>query len=132
MTIMGVTWWRFMLAVIASEVVPILLLVLAMVPVGLKLGAQPSQETAAAWGAWIGPIGGALATGLFGWLLGQSSIRPLHVGLALGIAVGLLDLGLIAMQRVPFRWLFAVSALARIIAGTLGGAMASRSATPDE
>jgi hypothetical protein len=129
MTIMGVTWWRFLLSVIAAEAVPILLLVLAMVPVGMKLGAQPSQETAAAWGAWIGPIGGALATGFFAWLLARSSIRPVQVGLALGIAVGLLDLGLIAAQRVPFRWVFAVSVLARILGGMLGGAMTSRSAT---
>jgi hypothetical protein len=127
MTIFGVSAWRFALGVIASEAIPVLLLVLAMVPVGMKLGAQPSRETAAAWGAWIGPIGGALAACGIAWLLARSSLRPMHVGIALGAAVGLLDLGLIAAQREPFRWLFAISVLSRVIGGAIGGYMAGRS-----
>jgi hypothetical protein len=130
MTILGVSVWRFVLGVIAAEAVPVLLLVLAMLVVGLKTGGRPSQETASAWGAWIGPIGGALATGIIAWMLARSSIRPMQLGIALGVAVGLLDLGLIASQGVSFRWLFAVSVLARVLGGGLGGVVAGRSAVP--
>lgn len=134
MTIMGVSAWRFVLGVIVSEAAPILLLVLAMVVVGhLIIGGRPSQETAEAWGAWIGPIGGALATGIIAWLLARSSIRPVQIGVALGVAVGLLDLGLtlLAAQAAPFRLLFAVSALSRLAGGWLGGLAAARSALPN-
>ena len=127
---MGVSVWRFALSVIAAEAIPVLLLVLAMFFVGMKIGGRPSPETAAAWGAWIGPIGGALATGIIAWMLARSSIRPMQLGIALGVAVGLLDLGLIAAQGVSFRWLFAVSVLARVMGGALGGVMAGRSAVP--
>jgi hypothetical protein len=132
MTIMGVSAWRFVLSVIAAEAIPILLLVLAMFFVGTKIGARPSQATAEAWGSWIGPIGGTLATAVIAWLLARSNIRPLHVGIALGVAVGVLDLSLtlLAAKGAPFRLLFAVSALARVVGGALGGFMAGRSATP--
>jgi ABC-type uncharacterized transport system permease subunit len=132
MTVMGVSWWRFVLGVIGSEAVPILLLVLAMFFVGTKLGARPSQATAEAWGAWIGPIGGALATAVIAWLLARSSTRPVQLGIALGVAVGLFDLGLtlLAAKGAPFRILYVVSALARVIGGALGGVMAGRSAAP--
>jgi hypothetical protein len=129
MTILGVSTWRFVLGVIASEAVPILLLVLAMFFVGMKTGGRPSQETASAWGAWIGPIGGALATGIIAWMLARSSLRPIPLGLALGVAVAVLDLGLtlLAAKGEPFRLLFAVSALTRVIGGGLGGVLAARS-----
>src|SRR5918994_1636017 len=94
MTILGVSVWRFVLGVIAAEAVPILLLVLAMFFVGMKIGGRPSQETAEAWGAWIGPIGGVLATGAIAWMLARSSSRPMQLGLAIGLVVGVLDLSL--------------------------------------
>jgi hypothetical protein len=132
MTILGVSTWRFVLGVIASEAAPVLLLVLAMLVVGVKTGGRPSPETAAAWGAWIGPIGGALATGIIAWMLARSSIRPMPLGFALGLAVALLDLGLtlLAAQGAPFRLLFAISALSRVVGGGLGGVIAARSALP--
>jgi hypothetical protein len=126
MTIMGVSAWRFVLSVIAAEAAPILVLVLAMFVVGTAQGAQPSQETASAWGSWIGPTFGALFTGYFAHRLARSSIRPSAVGLAFGVSVAMLDLGLIATQGVSFQWLFAVSALSRLAGGGLGGWMAGR------
>jgi hypothetical protein len=126
--ILGVSVSRFLLGVIAAEAAPILLLVLAMLFVGLKIGGRPSQETASGWGAWIGPIGGALATFTVAWFLARSSRSPIPLGVALGTAVGCLDLALIATQGVPFRWLFAVSALTRVLGGGVGGVIASRSA----
>lgn len=132
MTIFGVSLWRFVLGVIVSEAVPILLLVLAMVFVGHAIGGKPSQETASAWGSWIGPIGGALATGVVAWMLARRGSSPVQLGVALGVAVAFLDLGLtlLAAQGAPFRLLYAVSALTRLVGGYGGGLLAARSALP--
>ena len=128
MTIMGVSGWRFALGVLAAEAAPVLALVVAMFFVGLAIGGRPSQATASAWGAWIGPIGGALAAGIAGRMLARSSSRPVQLGIALGVAVALLDLALtlLATQGAPFRLLFAGSALSRAVGGGLGGVTAAR------
>ena len=123
MTIFGVRAWRFVLMVLAAEIAPILVLVLAMFVVGTVQGGQPSQETASAWGSWIGPTFGALFTGLFAYRLARGSNRPGVFGLAFGAAVAMLDLGLIATQGASFQWLFALSALSRLAGGGLGGWM---------
>ena len=130
MRIMGVSAWRFALGVVAAEAVPVLLLVLAMLFVGLSIGGQPNQETASAWGSWIGPIGGAISTFIVGRMLARRSKRPLQLGLALGIAVALFDLGLTwaLAQGTPFRLLFIVSALSRAVGGGLGGFAAAQRA----
>lgn len=126
MTIFGVPAWRFVLMVLAAELAPVLVLVLAMFFVGTAQGGQPSQATASAWGAWIGPIFGALFTGLFAYRLARGSTRPGAFGLAFGVSVAMLDLGLIASQGASFQWLFAVSAMSRLVSGWLGGWMAQR------
>ena len=126
MTIFGVPAWRFVLLVLAAELAPILVLVLAMFFVGTAQGGQPSQATASAWGAWIGPIFGALFTGFFAYRLARGSNRPGAFGLAFGVSVAMLDLGLIATQGAPFQWLFAVSAMSRLVSGWVGGRMAQR------
>ena len=126
MTIFGIGTWRFVLMVLAAELAPVLVLVLAMFVVGTVQGGQPSQETASAWGSWIGPSFGARFTGLFAHRLARGSNRPVAFGLAFGGAVAMLDLGLIATQGVSFQWLFALSALSRLAGGGLGGWMAER------
>ena len=133
MTIFGVSLWRFAIGVIVSEAIPVLLLVIAMFPVGLAIGGRPSQETASAWGAWIGPIGGALATGVVAWMLTRTATNPVLAGLTLGIVVAILDLSLTlaATKAEPFRVLYAVSALSRLAGGCVGGLLAARSALPN-
>ena len=126
MTVFGVALWRFVLGVLAAELAPVLVLVFAMFIVGTAAGARPSQETAERYGAWIGPIFGAIATGVIAFLLARHSPRPTPLGLVFGISVALLDVALIVMQRPAFRWVFVVSALARIAGGVLGGWMAAR------
>ena len=126
MTILGVATWRFVLGVLAAELAPILVLVLAMFVVGTAAGARPSQETAERYGAWIGPILGAIATGVIAYLLARHSPRPIPLGLVFGISVALLDVALTAAQRAPFQVVFVLSALARIAGGVLGGWMSAR------
>lgn len=129
MTIFGVSIWRFLLGVIAAEAVPILLLVIAMFFVGSAIGGRPSQETVAAWGSWIGPIGGTVSTALVAWMLARPSSTPVLAGIALGVAVAVLDLALtlMATKGEPFRVLYAVSALTRLAGGWLGGVLAAPS-----
>ena len=126
MTVFRVRAWRFVLMVLAAEVAPILVLVLAMFFVGTAQGGQPSQATASAWGAWIGPIFGALFTGFFAYRLARGSNRPGAFGLTFGVSVAMLDLALIATQAASFQWLFAVSAMSRLASGWLGGWMPQR------
>jgi hypothetical protein len=132
MMIFGVSFWRFALGVIMAEAVPILLLVLAMLFVGIAIGGRPSQETASAWGSWIGPIGGTLSTCIVAWMIARAGSNPVRVGIALGVAVALLDLGLtlIAVKGTPFRLLYAISALSRFAGGYVGGLLAARSTLP--
>ena len=50
----------------------------------------------------------------------------------LGVFVALLDAGLLVAGSAPFQWLFVISGVGRIVAGTLGGYLAhKRSRTPD-
>jgi hypothetical protein len=128
MNIFGVRAGRFILVVLAAEIAPILVLVLAMFVVGTAQGSQPSQETANAWGAWIGPTFGALFTVYFAYRLARGSNRPGVFGLAFGASVAILDLGLtlLAAQGTPFQWLFALSAIMRLAGGGLAGRMIER------
>ena len=126
MTVLGVSVWRFVVGVIGAELAPVLVLVAAMFVVGTAAGARPSQETAERYGAWIGPIFGAIATGVIAYPLARHSPRPIPLGLVFGISVALLDVALIAAQRAPFQMLFVLSALARIAGGVLGGWVAGR------
>jgi len=101
-----------------------------MFVVGTVQGGRPSQATAEAWGSWIGPTFGALFTGFFAYRLARGSNRPGALGLAFGLSVAMLDLGLTLLlaQGVPFQLLFALSALSRLAGGGLGGWMADRRA----
>jgi hypothetical protein len=129
---MGVKAWRFALGVLGAEAVPVLGLVVAMFFVGNELGRQPDQATAEAWGAWIGPIGGLVASGFVGRILARSSNRPIHAGIAFGIALAVFDLSLtlLATQGSPFKLLYVISALARLAGGALGGVAAARRTGP--
>jgi hypothetical protein len=131
MSIQGVGTGRFIAGVIGAELAPILMLVLAMFIVGTSMGGRPSQETAERYGAWIGPIGGAIATALIACLLARRAARPIPFGLIFGASVALLDIALILSQRPPFRVVFVVSALSRVAGGVAGAWMYSRSASPE-
>ena len=130
--IAGVKASRFVFGVLAAEAAPVLALVAAMFVVGTKIGRQPSQATAEAWGAWIGPLGGTLAAAIVGRILARASDRPMRAGIGFGAAVACFDLGLtlLATQGSSFRLLYAISALARLAGGALGGFAVARRSPP--
>jgi hypothetical protein len=127
----GVGAGRFIAGVLGAELAPILMLVFAMFIVGTSMGGRPSQETAERYGAWIGPIGGAIATAVIAALLARRAARPIPFGVIFGASVALLDIALILSQRPPFRVVFVISALGRLAGGVAGAWMFARSVSPD-
>ncbi len=126
-----------MVAVIAAEALPILVLV-AVVGVYnfTSYSKQPEtlkpEEFAPVAGMWVGPIGGFLATFLFGlWAARRAGERPIAHGAAVGVGTALLDFGLGMLggggEMHP---VLLISNGGRIIAGVLGGWLASRHGAP--
>ena len=122
---MTIRWLRLILGVIIAEVVPIVLLIVILAI--MAPAADQAEDVASNLGAWVGPIGGALATFLMAWWVA----RPLpeghvHHGVLLGVGVALLDAGLLVVGATGFAWLFVASGMGRIVAGTMGGYVASK------
>lgn len=123
---MTIRWFRILPAAIVAEIIPIVLLV-ALVAIFGPGDSAEAQDFAMSLGAWVGPLGGALAT----FLLAIWVARPLaaghvlHGGL-LGLFVALLDAGILIAGSTPFQLLFVFSGVGRIVAGTLGGYLAHK------
>ena len=128
---MKIRWLRLIPAAIVAELIPIIALIAIVALFGPGDPAE-AEAYATRLGPWVGPLGGALAT----FLLAIWVARPLatgHVlhGALLGVLVALLDAGLLVAGSTPFQWLFVVSGLGRIVAGSLGGYLASRRSPAD-
>lgn len=119
-------WLRLPLGALIAEALPIVLLV-ALVAIFGPGTAEGDQAFATRLGAWVGPLGGALAT----FLVATWVVRPLtrsHIsrGTLLGVLVALLDVTIIAAAGSPFQWLFVGSAAGRLLAGAMGGYLGGR------
>ena len=134
-------WRRVLTAIVAAELLPILLLVAIVVVYGLVSDeSQPDtmtpEEFAPMAGNWVGPIGGFLATMLLSWWAARViAERPLSHGIAVGVGTAMLDLSLgLLMGGGSMLALLILSNSGRILAGVLGGVIASRqrSAPPIE
>ena len=126
-------WVRVVVAVIAAEVLPILLLVLVVFVYGLVRRAEslPPEKFAPVAGMWVGPIGGFVAVLLFGlWAAKRASHGPILHGLAVGVGAAVLDVGLSIMLGGggPLHPVLFWSNGGRVLAGLLGGWLASRAA----
>jgi hypothetical protein len=104
--------------------------VLVLVAVVAVLGpADPegAQAFAQRLGDWVGPIAGFVLCFGGGWFVSRT-LTSGHVprGLLLGALVAAIDVAILVASGSPFRWLFVVSNLGRLIAGALGGLVASR------
>ena len=121
MTTVGLRWNRWVFGVLAAEAMPIVALVVLVATLGPGEPAA-DQEFAQTLGSWVGPIGGAVATfALSLWVLKPLSADHLRYGALFGLAVAVLDGGLIAASGSAFQWLFVFSQLGRIVAGLIGG-----------
>jgi hypothetical protein len=126
---MTIRWLRLVGAALVAEAVPIGLLVGLVAALG-PTDPEAAQAFASRWGAWVGPIGGAIVT----FLLAIWVARPLAAGHAvhgglLGLFVAVLDAALLVVGASAFEWLFVFSGAGRIVAGLLGGYLASKIGT---
>jgi len=127
-------WSRLVVAVVLAEVLPILVLVAvvfaySLTPASRQPGALSPEAFAPVAGNWVGPIAGFLATLLFAWWAARrAGERPLAHGIAVGVGTALLDLGLglLLGGAGEVHPLLLVSNSGRILAGLLGGGLASR------
>jgi hypothetical protein len=106
--------------------VPVLLLFALVALFGLHDQTE-AQAYAAHLGRWVGPIGGAIMTFLAAlWVARGAPPFELRHGIVLGVFAALLDVGLLLASGAAFEWIFAASNTGRVVAGTLGGAVAGR------
>jgi hypothetical protein len=123
----GVRIGRIALATIAGELTPILLLVIVVLMYETTgVDAQTRQAFAERVGMWLGPIAGAISTFGFGFLAARDTHRPRLHGTLVGVAVALLDAGIIFASGAKFIPLFAASWAGKILAGVVAGRLAAR------
>ena len=91
-------------------------------------GFAAAQPFAERLGAWVGPISGFVLclTGGY-WVAKAASTSRIQNGLAMGMAAAALDLAIAAASGASFWLLLVISNVGRIVAGTLGGWLASGS-----
>jgi hypothetical protein len=126
-------WLRVLAAIIVAELLPVLLLVAVVVVYGLVSDqTQPDSMTpdefAPIAGNWVGPIGGFFATMFLSWWAARViTERKLSHGIAVGVGTAMLDLSLgLLMGGGEMLALLILSNCGRILAGFVGGVIASR------
>jgi len=124
----GIRWGRVAVGVIVAEVVPLALLVIGVALLS-RGSLEADQALALELGMWIGPIGGFVMGFLMAWWAGRVTRRSaIKQGLTIGALLAVTDLVLLlAMGELPWHWLLFVSNGGKIVAGGLGGMVASRS-----
>jgi hypothetical protein len=130
-------WLRVVAAVIAAEVLPILALVAVVFVYSLikQPDSLPPDKFAPLAGNWVGPIGGFLATAAFAyWAAKRASRSAMAHGIAVGIGTALLDFSIayLLVGRDAVSGLLLASNSGRLIAGGLGGWLASRKGRESE
>ncbi len=117
-------WLRILIAVIAAEAAPLLLLV-ALVTIFGPGTTAADMHFAQTLGQWVGPLGGALATLFMAyWALKPLSFNCIAYGALIGLLVAILDAGILVFSGTPFQWLFLAAWIGRLFAGIVGGAAA--------
>ena len=112
---------RLILAVIAAELVPILLLVAIVTAFGPpELGA--AQSFAKQMGKFVGPIGGAACAYLAAYGIGRiAPERALSDGVIVGLCLAALDVIILIAAGAQFEWLYVVSNVGKLAAAIFGG-----------
>ncbi len=127
-------WLRALIAIVVAELLPILLLVaIVMVYAFASDQTRPDsmkpEEFAPIAGNWVGPIGGFIATMCLSWWAARAvPKRALLHGFAVGGGAAVLDfiLAIALGGGGAISPLLAFSNCGRILAGLLGGFVASQ------
>lgn len=127
---MGIRWGRLLVGTAVAEVVSVGLLILLVALMGPRDQAE-AEEFAVALGFWVGPIAGALtAMTMAGWVARPLGAAHVLHGLLLGVLLAIVDVVVLVATRVPFNWMFVISNAGKVVAGSLGGLVASRLPSP--
>lgn len=120
---------KIVLAAFASEILAIISLVIVVAIFGPQ-----NQDSAKAFaediGFWVGPIAGFLFTLVAAWFIARNlESGQIRNGIAVGVATAAIDVLLLVLGGSVFQFVFVLSNLGRVIAGYVGGWLASRSNT---
>jgi hypothetical protein len=101
-------------------------MLVAVIALRAPAGGDQAVEFAARAGSWIGPLGGGLAALLMAWWAGRRVTRPVLQGGIIGTALALMDFAILIALGTAFQWLFVFSNVGKVVAATIGGALAMR------
>ncbi len=120
---------RIVVIAILAEFLAVLTLVLIVALFG-PADPAAAQVYLESLGVWVGPIAGFAFTLVGGWWVAKS-LADSHLlnGFVLGLAVAIVDVSVLLFSEVGFLLIFAVSNIGRVIAGSIGGWIASRSSS---
>ncbi len=123
---MNIRLGRIILIALLAEFLAVLTLVLIVAVFGPP-GPADAQAFAERIGYWIGPIAGFSFTLLGGWWIARDLDKSQILnGFALGVAVAAVDIAILLLMSSGFELIFVFSNLGRVVAGTIGGWLASR------
>jgi hypothetical protein len=123
------TFFSVAIAALYAEILPIVALFVVVFVYGIFRSPESMSppEFAPLAGAWVGPIGGFLATMFFAWRLAKHQLnRNVQMGLCVGVATAALDIvvAFLLVGSSAIQPLILLSNCGRIIAGGLGGWLA--------
>lgn len=122
---------RVTIAAVLSELIPLLVLVIAITVWGYLAAPGNGQAVYEAFaqqaGKYVGPVIGPLVTlGMGFWAARKQTNAWLLHGTLTGAMVVVLDLAIYASQATNLEPLFLIGLVAKLLAGVLGGYLAKR------
>lgn len=117
---------RMALLAVAIEALAVLILVLIVALLG-PTEPVAAQAYAQRLGSWVGPMAGFVLCLGGGWFVARN-LSSGHVsrGALLGTMVAAIDVAILVASGATFQPLFVLSNLGRVVAGSLGGYLATR------
>ena len=117
---------RIVIAAFATEVIAILALI-AFVALFGPNETTAAQQFAERVGFWFGPASGfVLCIAAAFWVTRSLTSGHVYQGVLVGVAAAAIDIILLVVSAASFQPVFAISNAGRVVAGAIGGWLASR------
>ncbi|GJM11575.1 MAG: hypothetical protein DHS20C11_38510 [Lysobacteraceae bacterium] len=118
---MPIKYVRIILVAVATEVLAILALVLAIIAFGPS-DPDAAQVFAEKTGYWLGPLAGFVFCLIGGWFVARNlASHQLINGLLVGVVAAIIDIALLFAMGSEFQLIFVASNTGRVVAGLIGG-----------
>jgi len=115
---------KLIVTAIVVEIVAVLILVMAVALFGPD-NATAAEQWAIDVGMWLGPLAGFLLCLIGGrYVANGAAIGRVLWGFFLGVAVAAIDVSLLSASGEVIAGVFLYSNIGRVVAGTIGGALA--------